>query len=109
MTELEQKIQRIPAGKTLSIRTADTYVQVANRPEGLVVECGWVVPERHEDDANSYTYCPFKGRSETPPWVGKRYAASGLADAATIYADWKEAVAGRRVPTGGEKIGSVIR
>jgi len=106
---LMQKIAAIPEGKSLGARTAETYYLVARRPEGLVVECGWTVPEQHQDDADSYTYNPFKGRAVTPPWVGRRAVCVSAAEAVEVYAGFKAAVLSRQIPSTGETIGSVTR
>ena len=108
-TTLRDRIQTIPLGKSLGLRGAETYAFVARRPEGLVVECGWTVPEAHDDDADSYAYNPFKGVRATPPWVGRRQVCATPEEAADVYSAYKQAVAVRRLPAGGEVIGSVSR
>jgi|RhiMethySRZTD1v2_1073278.scaffolds.fasta_scaffold896908_2 hypothetical protein len=102
-------IEAIPPGQSWGVRKADTYAIVANRPEGLVVECGWTVPEQYDDDPESYGYNPFKGRAATPAWIGRRQLCATATDAATVYVAYKTAITQRAMPRGGDIIGSVRR
>ena len=108
-TALMAKIAAIPLGKSFGTRGPDTYAFIVHRPEGLVVECGWTVPETDSDDPESYSYNPFKGRTATPAWIGRRQVCTSAPEAAAVYTAYKEAVSRSRVVEGGETIGSVCR
>ncbi len=103
-----QALCTIPSGKSLGHRDTDTYYFVALRPEGLVVECGWTVPETYDDDPSSYNYNPFRNREETPAWVGRRQGCQTPEEALAVFQDYKMAVQTKCLPHGAH-IGSVVR
>jgi hypothetical protein len=105
---LVQRIATIPPGKTLAMRTHDTYASVRKTAIGYEVECGWRVNEAHDDDYESYSYHPLKG-GQPAPWCGRRYRTDDASAAAMIYDTWKRAVGNRQYPRVGEIIGSVVR
>jgi len=103
-------VRALPVGKSFGFRRRDVYALICHRPlEGLVVECGWVVPETYDDDPSSYGYNPFRDRLDTPAWVGRRYVCSSAVEAAEVYAGYKTAIHSRQIPCRGEPIGSVQR
>ena len=104
----ESKIAGIPQGKTFSNRADDTFIHVRRTQAGFEIECGWVVSESYDDDADSYTYHPF--RTNTPrPWVGRKMQAQTSGQAAEIYERWLQAIHNRQSVTDGAAIGSVSR
>lgn len=102
-------IQRIPAGRALSSRSPNHYVQCARRDGQYVVECGWAVPEAHDDDPESSTYHPFSDR-RTKAWVGRETSTTDPERAAELFLAYQAAVESRRGSAlVGHVIGSVTR
>ncbi len=104
----QEKIAGIPRGKTFSNRADDTFIHVRRTAVGFELECGWTVPEAHDDDADSYTYHPF--RTNTPrPWVGRKTQTQTSEQAAEVYERWLTHLRQRTAPIDGQVIGSVNR
>lgn len=89
--ELISKVKGIPAGKSLSVRTASTFVQAAIRGGLYVVEAGREAAETHDDDYMSFPGM-FKG-GRRAPYYGLRYSTPDAAAATTVYARWKDELA----------------
>jgi hypothetical protein len=108
ITEYGNKIAAIPVGKTFGVRGQNQFCFVRREGSGFEVWCGWEVPESYDDDYESYSIHPFK--PERPrPWVGKTHKTDSADDAATVYLEYKTAVAERRQPKTGTTVGSVVR
>jgi hypothetical protein len=96
----------LPAGKSFELVRNESFVYAHREGSGWAVWCGWVVPEKYEDDYDSYTIQPWK----TPrPWVGRKYTAQDTQDAARVFAEYMDATKARQRPTTGERVGSVVR
>lgn len=109
-TKLVDAIRGIPEGRTWSARSPREFVHCARRDGQYVVECGWVVPEGHDDDPGSSTYHPFGARGPVA-WVGRQAPSTTDPERATrLYLEYQTAVQTRRGNTlAGEVIGSVFR
>ncbi len=106
-----QDIESIKAGKVFSCKTTTDFTLVAIRDGSYEVECGYVVPEGHDDDYMSTTYHPLKG-GDPKPWIGRKIKCSDAAEAHKYYEAWKAIIATRKLPPMGGgviKIGSVSR
>src|SRR2546429_3992680 len=99
IAEITRYIDGLKPGKTTSCRTEQYFVVARPPQEGNAysVECGWVVPERNDDD-----YLSFGGNSEFKsrdlrPWVGRRLFAATSSEAAEIFQRWLAQVSQRHV------------
>lgn len=102
-------IRGIPEGRTWSSRSAQTFVHCARRGGLYAIECGWAVPEAHDDDYMSSTYHPFRP-ADPQPWVGRSVTTTDPEEAARLFTEFKSAVAAYQGSAiAGEAIGSVFR
>ena len=95
-------------GRCKAARDRSRFASLARRDGRYVIECGWAVPEADEDDHLSSTYHPFAD-GRPCPWVGRQVTTADPAEALAVYESYKDDVWARRVPSRGEKIGSVNR
>lgn len=95
-------------GRCKASRTDAVFAQVARQGGAFVISCGWVVPEADEDDYMTFPPGPFQHPRHCP-WVGRTITTSDPAEAAELYAAYKDAVYSRQAPARGQKIGSVTR
>lgn len=85
---------------------SSAMIRVRHDGSCFQVECGWVVPEGHDDDPSSCMDQPF---GAVAAWAGRRYAVSDDEQAARCLAALRQTLMQRGTPPGGEKIGSVAR
>lgn len=106
-------LSNLKPGQSVGARTAQRFVQVAPQETGgYTVMCGWAVPEAYGDDHDSCLgHAAFFSPPTSQPWVGReyRFGDNELPEAVACYAAVKEAVYARRIPEGGDVIGSVSR
>jgi|SRR6185295_5462241 len=101
-------VEAIAEGRVKTAKTKTAFALIAKRAGHYEVECGWVVPEAHDDDYLSSTYHPFAA-DRMCPWVGRRVVTADPVEARDVYLAYKADVFARRVPARGEIIGSVTR
>jgi hypothetical protein len=108
--KIQSMIENLKPGKCTSVREDKRFVEASPAAEGgYEVECGWTVPEAHDDDYMSFGGpSPFKG-GRMAPWVGRRVVVPTTAEAAEIFVRWYATISQRKTVVEGNKIGSVSR
>lgn len=116
-TDAQKKItnllSNLKPGQSVGARAAQRFAQIAPQTGGgYTVMCGWAVPEAYGDDHDSCLgHAAFFSPPTPQPWVGReyRFGDDEKREAVACYVTVKAAVFARRVPDGGDVIGSVSR